>query len=68
MKYPVAILALACAGAAGARTAPPPPPADLRQALQQYHPATVPVPRQLTPTERAMLRKQLGERPPAPHR
>jgi hypothetical protein len=61
MKYLVAVLAVAC-GAAGADPATPARKApDLRQAVRQYHPGTVPAaPRQLSPTERALLRKQLG--------
>jgi hypothetical protein len=34
---------------------------DLRRAVQQYHPAGAPAPRQLTPVERAELRRQLSE-------
>ena len=36
---------------------------DLRRALEQYHPASAPQvqPRQLTPQERAELRRQLAE-------
>jgi hypothetical protein len=50
--------------------APAPPPPDLRQAVQQYHPGGAAAPRQLTPAERAELRKQLTDyaRPaPTPH-
>lgn len=54
---------------------PAPPPPDLRQALQQFRPEANPVPtpapRQLTPAERAQLRRQLSEfaQPaPQPHR
>jgi hypothetical protein len=53
-----------CAGAAGAAPARPPQPESppLRQTLQQYHPgATAPRPRELTPVERAELRRQLVE-------
>jgi len=49
---------------------PAPPPPDLRQAVQQYHPGSVAVPRQLSPAERAELRRQLtdyGRPAPAPH-
>jgi len=46
------------------RPAPPPPPAarvpDLREVLQQYHPGSAAAPRQLTPEERAELRRQLS--------
>jgi hypothetical protein len=34
---------------------------NLRQVLQQYHPGTTPPPRQLSPEERAELRRQLSE-------
>jgi hypothetical protein len=62
MKYLVVAGALAAAGMGPAATGPPPPPtADLRQALQQYHPGTAPVPRTLSAGERAELRRQLSE-------
>ena len=66
MKY-LACAVLACAGAAGAAPAPEPrpePQPPLRQALQQYQPgatAPTPPPRELTPLERAELRRQLVE-------
>jgi hypothetical protein len=69
MKYlAVTALALAGAAAAAAQQSEPPavPPADLRQALQQFQRATVPAPRQLSPNERAELRRQLSEYGP-PH-
>lgn len=73
MKY-LAGVVLACAGAAAAAPQPQqppkqPPPRELRQVLQQYHPAaTQPPPRQLTPPERAELRRQLGEYGAPPRR
>lgn len=67
MKY-LACAILACTGAAGAAPAPatqpePQPQPPLRQALQQYQPGTTaaPAPRELTPLERAQLRRQLVE-------
>lgn len=65
MKSLAAVLALASSLAALA--GPPPvqrPPGDLRQVLQQYHPASstpTPPPRELTPIQRAELRRQLSE-------
>ncbi|MBC5783294.1 hypothetical protein H8N03_10085 [Ramlibacter sp. USB13] len=68
MKYLAAVFALA--GAAASAAPPPPHPAlvapDLRQALQQYHRDGASGPRQLTPVERAQLRRQLSEYGPPP--
>jgi hypothetical protein len=63
MKYLAACVVLGCAGAATAAPQPQQiPQRDLRQVLQQYHPGTTtPPPRQLTPSERAELRRQLDE-------
>jgi hypothetical protein len=59
MKYLVAAAALYAAAAAAVPNAPRHVP-DLRQTLQQYHPgSTAPAPRQLSPVERAELRRQL---------
>jgi hypothetical protein len=55
------LLILALAASAGASGAPGRPPQDLRQALQQYQPAKPPAPRQLSPGERAELRRQLAD-------
>jgi hypothetical protein len=69
MKYRAAALAVACiAAAAGA--APPPNPAavELRQVLQQYHPASASPPRELSAKERAELRRQIGEHAPPARR
>jgi hypothetical protein len=64
MKYLAACVVL-CAGSATAAPQPQPqqiPQRELRQVLQQYHPDTKPAaPRQLTPVERAELRRQLDE-------
>lgn len=60
MKYLVALLVVVFAGApdrAPAATAA----SELRKALQQYHPAGPIRPRELTPAERAELRRQLSE-------
>jgi len=68
MKYLAATLALACLGA---NAGPPPqqqPAGGLRQTLQQYQPASGAAPRQLTPVERAELRRQLSEYGPPPAR
>lgn len=60
MKYLVALLVAgfagppACAQAATGAS-------ELRKALQQYHPAGPIRPRELTPAERAELRRQLSE-------
>lgn len=68
MKYLGAVVAFASVAAAAA------PPsqrqeADLRRVLQQYHSVSTPPPRQLTPVERAELRRQLSEhRKPPKHR
>jgi len=65
MKYLAVALGLACAAAAAAPPTPAPGPAlavdDLRQALQQYHRDSSATPRQLTPVERAELRRQLSD-------
>ena len=65
MKYLPAALALACASAGAAPRKPPrQPPADLRQSVelfQRYHGSLPLPPRQLTPGERAELRRQLSE-------
>jgi hypothetical protein len=67
MKYfAVVVSALAWASVQAAQEPPPRPPAppeppDLRQVLQQYHPGTVAAPRQLSPAERAELRRQLTD-------
>ena len=60
MKY---LMAFAMAGAGACAAGPQSPrPADLRQTVQQYHPAVVaPAPRQLSARERAELRRQLAE-------
>jgi hypothetical protein len=68
MNYFAALLALACVSAGAA---PPQQSAagGLRQTLQQYHPASGASPRELTPVERAELRRQLSEQPrPQPRR
>ena len=56
---------LASAAAYAPPPTPPPAPAaavvDLRQALQQYRRDSSATPRQLTPVERAELRRQLTE-------
>jgi len=60
MKVLVALLAgLAIASAAHAQQ--PQRVSDLRQALRQYHSAGAPRPRELSPAERAELRRQLSE-------
>lgn len=58
MKY-AALLLFAAAAAAQAEVTPR--TADLRQVLQQHHPAGAPQPRQLSPAEREQLRRQLAE-------
>ena len=65
MKSLAAVLALASLSAAAA---PPEqrPVHDLRQSLRQYHTAGTAAPRQLTPVERAELRRQLTEFEPPP--
>ena len=64
MKYLAAVL-LSWTGAQAApplQPLPPPPTPGLRQALEQFHPGSgLPPPRQLTPGERAELRRQLSE-------
>ena len=60
MKYFPAALALAGLGAAAAPASPPTQP-DLRRILQQYDRGIVATPRELTPLERAELRRQLSE-------
>ena len=59
MKYLAAALAFASAAALAAPGSQP--PADLRRTLQQYHPTRSPAPRELSPGERAELRRQLIE-------
>ena len=65
MKYLAVVFGLASAAACAAPPTPPPAPAaavvDLRQALQQYRLDSSAAPRQLTPVERAELRRQLSE-------
>lgn len=64
MKYLAAALALVCAGAlADPRRPPPPPTPALRQVVQQYDAVrkAPPPPRQLSPAERAELRRQVIE-------
>lgn len=72
MKYAIAAaFALASLAAAAAPGSPPPPPdiarvqheRDLRRTLEQYDsdPRGTARPRQLTPVERAELRRQLSE-------
>jgi len=67
MKYLAVALGLACAAASAAPQIPAPGPGpvlavdDLRQALQQYHRDSSATPRQLTPVERAELRRQLSD-------
>lgn len=59
MKSFFPALGLAAASAAAAQ---PGVPQDLRQTLQQYQPRSVQAaPRQLTPGERAELRRQLAD-------
>jgi hypothetical protein len=69
MKSLAALLAAVSVASAAAPTQSR-PPVDLRQTLQQYHPGSVAAPRQLSPDERAQLRRQLTEAtpPPAPRR
>ena len=70
VKYLAVLVVGACAGTAVAGKAPqrPLPPA-LRQALEQYHPQSVPAPRQLNAQEREELRRLLREQaPPVPRR
>ncbi|MDB5858687.1 MAG: hypothetical protein JWQ76_2376 [Ramlibacter sp.] len=61
MKYILAVLAAAACVVASAQ--PAQRVADLRRVLEQYHPASAPhpQPRQLTPEERAQLRRQLAD-------
>ena len=59
MKYLAAALAIASAAASAAPAAQS--PADLRRTLKQYHPTRSPAPRELSPGERAELRRQLSE-------
>ena len=70
MKYLVAAL-LSWTGAQAAPPPQAPPPAQqppaLRQALEQYHPGGSAAPRQLSPSERAELRRQLSEYAPPPN-
>jgi len=60
MNYAVAAL-VAALGAGTVLAQPPGPGADLRRALQQYHPVGPSPRRELTPGERAELRRQLAE-------
>lgn len=60
MKYAVAAL-LAALAVASVLAQPPAVGADLRRALEQYHPVSPPARRELTPRERADLRRQLAE-------
>ena len=69
MKYFLAALAMGACALAAAQ--PAQRVTDLRRVLEQYHPASAPLPqpRQLTPEERAQLRRQLADfAPPAPSR
>ncbi len=59
MKYLVAALAIASAAASAAPGSQS--PADLRRTLQQYHATRSPAPRELSPGERAELRRQLSD-------
>jgi hypothetical protein len=69
MNYFAAMLALACASAGAAPPQQQSAAGGLRQTLQQYHPASGASPRELTPVERAELRRQLSEQPrPQPRR
>lgn len=63
MKSLAAALALVCAGALADPRKPPPPSAPpLRQVVQQYDAVRkAPPPRQLSPAERAELRRQVLE-------
>ena len=64
MKYLAAVL-LCWTGAQAAppvQALPQTPTPGLRQAVEQFHPGSgLPPPRQLTPVERAELRRQLSE-------
>jgi hypothetical protein len=54
--------ALAAVSLASFASLPPlRPPAELRQTLQRYHRGSGAAPRQLTPVERAELRRQVME-------
>lgn len=66
MKDLVAALAGASIGSAPA-VPPAQPPPPLRQAVQAYRPGAVPPPRELSPDQRAQLRRELSQfgRPPA---
>ena len=70
MKYLVGLVVGVCAVSSAAVKAPQrPQPMDLRQVLEQYHPQSVPAPRQLNAQEREELRLLLREQaPPAPRR
>lgn len=67
MQYLAAALAVVCVAAGASARAGTQPPPDLRRVLQHYHPDSKPAPRQLSPPERAELRRQLREQtaPPA---
>ena len=67
MKSLAAVLALASLSAAAAPPEQRPAP-DLRQSLRQYDRPGTAAPRQLTPVERAELRRQLTEFEPPPAR
>jgi hypothetical protein len=59
-----AVLAFATLAATAGQDPPPEtrqPPADLRRTVQHYDSGRAPVPRELTPAERAELRRQLSE-------
>lgn len=61
MKIAKTFLTGVVAAAAVAPAWAGPAAAGLRQVLQQYHSASPPPPRQLSPEERAELRRQLAE-------
>jgi hypothetical protein len=65
MKCLAAVFAIASLSA-GAAPPEQRPVQDLRQSLRQYHTAGTAAPRQLTPVERAELRRQLIEFVPPP--
>ena len=68
MQYLAAVLAIACVAAGASARAGTQPPPDLRRVLQHYHPDTQSAPRQLSPPERAELRRQLREQKEPPPR
>jgi hypothetical protein len=61
MKYLVAVLLSWTGAQAAPPQAPPPPTPGLRQALEQFHPGGGIPQRELSPIERAELRRQLSE-------